>query len=232
MCTGALPGVYRIPLPLPNDGLRAVNVYAVADGPGWTLIDSGWALSDARELLAAALGQLHAGLGDVRRFLVTHVHRDHYTQGVALRREFGSRIALGRGEQPSLEVIRSGIEREGRAQFGRLRRAGAQELIGRLEVALPPPGDPSLWELPDEWLDDGAEIVLDEPVAEAARSHAEAGHPAAEAGQPAAEAGNPAAEAGNPPPRPTQPPRPGNQPPRLGAQPPRPGSPVPRAGAG
>ena len=161
------PGVYRIPLPLPNDGLRAVNVYAVADGPGWTLIDSGWALSDARELLAAALGQLHAGLGDVRRFLVTHVHRDHYTQGVALRREFGSRIALGRGEQPSLEVIRSGIEREGRAQFGRLRRAGAQELIGRLEVALPPPGDPSLWELPDEWLDDGAEIVLDEPVAEA-----------------------------------------------------------------
>lgn len=23
------PGVYRIPLPLPNDGLRAVNVYAV-----------------------------------------------------------------------------------------------------------------------------------------------------------------------------------------------------------
>ena len=23
------PGVHRIPLPLPNDGLRAVNVYAV-----------------------------------------------------------------------------------------------------------------------------------------------------------------------------------------------------------
>ncbi|WP_308253006.1 hypothetical protein [Pseudonocardia sp. ICBG601] len=25
------PGVYRIPLPLPQDGLRAVNVYALAD---------------------------------------------------------------------------------------------------------------------------------------------------------------------------------------------------------
>ena len=203
-----------------------MNVYAVADGPGWTLIDSGWALSDARELLAAALGQLHAGLGDVRRFLVTHVHRDHYTQGVALRREFGSRIALGRGEQPSLEVIRSGIERGGRAQFGRLRRAGAQELIRRLEVALAPPVDLSLWEFPDDWIDDGEKIVVNEPVAEAARSHAEAWHPAAEAGQPAAEAGNPAAEAGYPAAKT------GNQPPRLGAQPPRPGSPVPRTGTG
>src|SRR3990170_3976477 len=50
------PGVYRIPLPLPNDGLRAVNVYALADGEGLTLIDAGWALDQAREALASALG--------------------------------------------------------------------------------------------------------------------------------------------------------------------------------
>ncbi len=87
------PGVFRIPLPLPSDGLRAVNVYAMADGAGWTLVDSGWALAVARELLVAALAELGAGLADVRRFLVTHAHRDHYTQGVALRREFGARIA-------------------------------------------------------------------------------------------------------------------------------------------
>ena len=39
------PGVHRIPLPLPNDGLRAVNVYALADGDGLTLVDAGWALA-------------------------------------------------------------------------------------------------------------------------------------------------------------------------------------------
>src|ERR1700755_1628936 len=82
-------GVHRIPLPLPNDGLRAVNVYAVADAGGWTVIDSGWGLTEARDLLAAALGALDAGLTDVRRFLVTHLHRDHYTQAIALRRELG-----------------------------------------------------------------------------------------------------------------------------------------------
>ena len=32
------PGVHRIPLPLPNDGLRAVNVYAIEAGDGTFLV--------------------------------------------------------------------------------------------------------------------------------------------------------------------------------------------------
>jgi glyoxylase-like metal-dependent hydrolase (beta-lactamase superfamily II) len=153
------PGVYRIPLPLPNDGLRAVNVYAVADGEGWTLVDSGWALAEARDVLAAALAELGAGFGDVRRFLVTHVHRDHYTQAVALRREFGMRVALGAGERPSLEALN-----EPRPTLGHreeLLRAGAHEIVGRLEEQ-PPPHDRADWAFPDEWIEDGAEILVDE----------------------------------------------------------------------
>jgi glyoxylase-like metal-dependent hydrolase (beta-lactamase superfamily II) len=84
-------GVYRIPLPLPNDALRAVNIYAVTDGSRLVLVDSGWALDAAREQLALALKGIGAELGDVSQFLVTHVHRDHYTQAVALRREFGGK---------------------------------------------------------------------------------------------------------------------------------------------
>ena len=38
------PGVHRVPLPLPTDGLRAVNVYVIKAGDGLVLIDSGWAL--------------------------------------------------------------------------------------------------------------------------------------------------------------------------------------------
>lgn len=153
------PGVHRIPLPLPNDGLRAVNVYAVADGTGVTLVDSGWALSEARELLESALGELGVGFGDVRRFLVTHVHRDHYTQAVVLRREFGIRIALGRGERPALDAIK-GPERDGLVQRDRLLQAGAEPLLRRLARGSVPEGDPSIWEFPDEWIDDGAEILV------------------------------------------------------------------------
>ena len=155
------PGIHRIPLPLPNDGLRAVNVYAVADEDGWTLVDSGWALAQARDVLEAALAELGGGFEDVRRFLVTHIHRDHYTQAVVLRREFGTRIALGRGEQPGLEAInRSDAEP---AQRDRLRRAGAHELLRRLENMPHPAADPSVWEFPDEWIEDGAEIAVGGP---------------------------------------------------------------------
>ncbi|MBW0115360.1 MBL fold metallo-hydrolase [Pseudonocardia abyssalis] len=154
------PDVYRIPLPLPQDGLRAVNVYAIPDGDGWTLIDSGWALAESRELLTAALAKLGAGLGDVRRFLVTHIHRDHYTQAVALRREFGAHVALGRGEESGLAEI----HRSGRDPFdahrARLVRAGATALVATIEETRPDPGDLSVWEQPDEWIEDGAEIAV------------------------------------------------------------------------
>jgi len=37
-------GVHRIPLPLPLDGLKAVNVYAITDPSGVDLIDAGFAI--------------------------------------------------------------------------------------------------------------------------------------------------------------------------------------------
>ncbi|WP_345613345.1 MBL fold metallo-hydrolase [Pseudonocardia adelaidensis] len=155
------PGVYRIPLPLPNDGLRAVNVYALADGGGLTLVDAGWALAQSREVLSTALAGLGAGLVDVRRFLVTHIHRDHYTQAVVLRREFGMRVALGRGEQPGLEALRR--TRPGqRHHREQLLGLGAHELVRELERHVPPPVEPAEYEFPDDWIDDGARILVGE----------------------------------------------------------------------
>ena len=154
------PGVHRIPLPLPNDGLRAVNVYAVTDGDGLTLVDAGWALAESRDLLAKALGALGAGFADVRRFLVTHSHRDHYTQAVVLRREFGMTVALGRGEKPGLDIILAD-RGEDSANMRRLARAGAHELV-RTIGSRPPAVDPDQWAPPDEWIDDGDEILVGE----------------------------------------------------------------------
>ncbi|MGH3431800.1 MAG: MBL fold metallo-hydrolase, partial [Thermocrispum sp.] len=66
-------GVHRIPLPMPNDYLRAVNVYAMEDGETLTLVDAGVAVAESRERLEAALAALGCGLPDVARFLVTHI---------------------------------------------------------------------------------------------------------------------------------------------------------------
>ena len=49
------PGVHRIPLPLPMDGLRAVNVYVLETDDGLTLIDGGWAIDVSRTQLEQSL---------------------------------------------------------------------------------------------------------------------------------------------------------------------------------
>ena len=71
-----------------------MNVYALRDGDGLTLVDAGWAMEASRAALVEGLAALGAGLGDIRRFLVTHAHRDHYTAAMAVRREFGTGCCL------------------------------------------------------------------------------------------------------------------------------------------
>ncbi len=126
------PGVHRIPLPLPSDGLRAVNVYAIEAESGLILIDSGWALANALSQLERSLARIGARLRDVRQFLVTHMHRDHYTQAVEVRRLFGTTIALGQGEQPSIDGLLSGEFRPMRAQLAVLRLGGADSVASQL----------------------------------------------------------------------------------------------------
>lgn len=55
------PGVYRIPLPLPSDALKAVNVYALVDGDGLVLVDSGWAVPAASTVLEDSCGRSAGG---------------------------------------------------------------------------------------------------------------------------------------------------------------------------
>jgi glyoxylase-like metal-dependent hydrolase (beta-lactamase superfamily II) len=184
------PGVHRIPLPLPSDGLRAVNVYAIEAESGLVLIDSGWAMANALSQLERSLASIGAGLHDVRQFLVTHMHRDHYTQAVEIRRLFGTRIALGRGEQPSIDGLLSGEFQPMRAQLEILRLADARPIAdmlaevtgGRLgwsgrqpttspAASLLPPGHPALrpgstfgaalgYEAPDSWIAPDQEFDL------------------------------------------------------------------------
>jgi glyoxylase-like metal-dependent hydrolase (beta-lactamase superfamily II) len=156
-------GVYRIPLPLPNDGLRAVNVYAIQTSSGLLLIDGGWALEESRRQLEWALEGIGARPSDIARFLVTHAHRDHYTQAAVLRREYGSRISLGAGERHSLDAMAVPGASHGQPQLRRLRRAGAGPVVESLVAAnFDGPVDLTDWDPPDEWLDGTTRIPVDD----------------------------------------------------------------------
>jgi glyoxylase-like metal-dependent hydrolase (beta-lactamase superfamily II) len=145
-------GVHRIPLPLPTDGLRAVNVYVLQTDDGLTLVDGGWAIDASRDQLEISLAQLGAKVRDITRFLVTHVHRDHYTQALTVRREFGSHVSLGLGDKATLDLVNAGL-RDGDPTVARLARAGAPALGERWSrmVSGERP-DATLWEYPDAWL--------------------------------------------------------------------------------
>ena len=154
-------GVYRIPLPLPGDALKAVNVYALAGEDGVDLIDSGMALVQAREQLATALGGLGFGLGDIRNFFITHIHQDHYTLAVELRTTLRGLITLGEGERVNLEATRD--VHDGRSEPGfieMLHGMGADDLADQIRGVMAPrlaDPRPSLqWADPDRWIDDGA----------------------------------------------------------------------------
>jgi glyoxylase-like metal-dependent hydrolase (beta-lactamase superfamily II) len=154
------PGVYRIPLPLPGDHLKAVNVYAVVDGENLVLIDGGWSLTNSMELLTSSLASVGFELAAIREFLVTHMHRDHYTQAIAVRRAVGSSVSLGEGEQVCLEALRTISEHP---DVKALYSAGALELSAQLrEWTADQDAEPDLtdWEDPDRWLPDGLEIPL------------------------------------------------------------------------
>jgi glyoxylase-like metal-dependent hydrolase (beta-lactamase superfamily II) len=166
------PGVHRIPLPLPMDGLRAVNVYAVEAADGLVLIDSGWALANSREQLDRSLARIGAGLGDVREFLVTHLHRDHYTQAVAIRRELGTHVTLGAEEKHSIERLLAPDMRPLNAQLVQLALAGAEPVAEALSEMTAAEhgmrqGDDFGYDWPDEWITSGQVFDLGNRALEA-----------------------------------------------------------------
>lgn len=145
----AAPGVFRIPLPLPEDGLRAINVYVLRHGDRATLIDSGWSFGPGQEVLERGLAQLDLDLGQIDRVLVTHMHRDHYTLAMRLRSLLGTRVLIGAGERAAIEAVVGGVTSSVEGPW--LSRWGADELRPRL--AARPAHPPSEYGLPDEWID-------------------------------------------------------------------------------
>ncbi|WP_435742690.1 MBL fold metallo-hydrolase [Nocardioides sp. SYSU DS0663] len=161
---GAWPvaeGIHRIPLPLPMDGLKAVNVYVVVADDGLTLVDGGWAIPAARDLLDRCLRSVGAGFGDIRRFLVTHVHRDHYTLARVLGTELGVDVTLGRDEQPALALLNDVDSLEENPFVATLRTAGAAEIAEEWQAGddgeRP---DPALWAFPDTWLEGDQRLTV------------------------------------------------------------------------
>jgi glyoxylase-like metal-dependent hydrolase (beta-lactamase superfamily II) len=159
------PGIVRLPLPMPDTGLQAVNVYAVVDGDGLILIDAGWEGDETTSRLRAGLGPAGFSLSDVRDIFVTHIHRDHYSEAMVIRRLAGARVGLAAGERPNLDaLLSSNASAVQYGYFDLIRSHGGEELVGAvLNGGFESSGFAGgVWEQPDVWLEPASTIELEQ----------------------------------------------------------------------
>src|SRR4051812_10593466 len=88
------PDLWSIPVPIPDNPLRYVSVYALTVHGGLGLIDTGWDSTEGWAALTAGLSGIGASVGDVRGVLVTHRHADHLGLANRVREESGAWIAM------------------------------------------------------------------------------------------------------------------------------------------
>jgi glyoxylase-like metal-dependent hydrolase (beta-lactamase superfamily II) len=148
-----VPGIHRIPLPIPDEGLRAVNVYVVEGDDGPSMVDGGWVGPAGQRALIDGLRQLSHTPADIRQIFVTHAHYDHYSLALSLREQFGCRVLLGSEER---HTVVAGLYPETSVVQGPLlHRCGAPELAGPFVDLLRQqelPADVLRWAEPDDWL--------------------------------------------------------------------------------
>ncbi|MGW1738678.1 MBL fold metallo-hydrolase [Nocardia sp. NPDC001965] len=155
-CYPVAEGVHRIPLQLPQDGLRAVNVYALDTDEGLVLIDGGWHRRHTYDELSGGLARIGRSPDEIHDVLVTHIHRDHYTFAVELRRRHGCRVHLGAAESAGLREIRELGSNVPESSLRELRRAGAAGIAARAHAECSDePFDTADWAAPDRWIDPG-----------------------------------------------------------------------------
>ncbi len=151
------PGLWSIPVPLPNNSLRYVLVYLFETDRGPYLIDAGWNTDEAFGALRDGIETAGCRLNDVQGVLVTHIHPDHYGLAGRIRSESGAWVAL---HPADAELIRDRYEEPDdllERVAAMLRRVGAPaEELDSLKLAAMPLRPMVDTVAPDVLLEDGA----------------------------------------------------------------------------
>ena len=87
-----LPGVFRLRLPLPWPGVPHCNAWAVRQGDGFVLFDTGLHGPGSIEQLERALQMCGLRLEDASLVVCTHAHSDHYGQAATVVERAGCEL--------------------------------------------------------------------------------------------------------------------------------------------
>lgn len=101
-----IDGLYWLRFGLPMSGLDHINLWALADETGWTIVDTGIADKASRMLWEQHFTGFMQGR-PVRRVLATHLHPDHTGLAGWLCRKFDASLLMSRGEYFLCRILAS-----------------------------------------------------------------------------------------------------------------------------
>jgi glyoxylase-like metal-dependent hydrolase (beta-lactamase superfamily II) len=113
------PGVHWVRMPLPF-ALQWINLWLIADGDGYTLVDTGVATEQARAHWRSVFAQLGR---PITRIIVTHMHPDHIGLAGWISRKFDCRLWISRLEYVSCRMLIADTGREAPEEGVRFYRA-------------------------------------------------------------------------------------------------------------
>src|SRR5699024_10219602 len=94
MAEEIIPGILRLPLPLPNLPLDGVNLYLLQTDDGWILVDTGMDHPQSFKEINRQLNTIGVGLDDIQLILLTHNHPDHSGMAGRLQAETNAPLAI------------------------------------------------------------------------------------------------------------------------------------------
>jgi len=101
-----IKGIYWIRMPLPF-ALNHINLWLLADGDGWTIIDTGYNSDDTRNIWKDIFAKLLDGK-PVKRIIVTHFHPDHVSLAGWLIKKWKAPIWMTYSEWMQAQLNRFG----------------------------------------------------------------------------------------------------------------------------
>lgn len=152
------PGVQWLRFPL-SSASGSVNVWALQEGAGWALVDTGIHSAATEQLWRAVLASDGALGGPPTRIIGTHQHADHVGMAGWLQRECGCDLWMTRTEYMGAHLMHELRSREASAQIlAFYRRAGWDDAA---LAAYRAPGTPGL-RPPDSFhrLEDGQRLSV------------------------------------------------------------------------
>ena len=158
------PGVLWLRMPL-GGSLKFINVWALEDGDGWTIVDTGLRTEATAAGWRAAFAGALAGK-PVSRVICTHMHPDHVGMAGWIARKFGARLWMTRLEYITCRMLAADTGREAPEDGLRFfRAAGWDEAALENYRARFGGFGKGLYPLPDSYhrLSDGDEVRVGAP---------------------------------------------------------------------